>query len=976
MKNGNQVSQSLAKRFTKDYLFVSLMPVLLLLVFTMSGAFLAKNHISDLIKRSTDELNEDAEQQLELLGQKIIRAKARDVAKQIGIFLKANPGLTIKELQKNQYLKNFIMQKVGETGYTCLYEAGTGIMRIHPNPSLIDFDMQLLSEKLPSWWAIFEPTLSGKEVSGYYDWLEADQTIRRKYMTMTPVHEPFFDQTLMIAATTYIDEFSAPIVAMKNKAEKITAHYQDFIFRQGIIISCALAIFLLFIFICVYLIGRRSGLRYILPIEQLARAAKQLGKGKWEADEYVALLQRRDEIGDLAKAFDNMQAQLKNLFIRLEQHLAELKLTQEALKQSEEHYRSLFDGVPVGLYRTTPDGNILDSNPTLVEMLGYPDLKTFLGRNAQDLYVNPEDRNQFKMQIETQKSSHAFEIQMLKYNGTIIWTENYSRTVRDADGGVLYYEGSLKDVTERKRTEEALRESEEKFKKLYKESKKAEELYRSLIHSSADAVVIYDLQGRTKYVSPVFIQIFGWTFSEVEGKQIPFLPEFEKESTMAVIKGLVENGTSCHGYETKRYTKDGQLIDVSVSASRYEDHEGNPAGILVILRDISEREKLEAQLQHAQRMESIGTLAGGIAHDFNNLMMGIQGNISLLLYDIDSSHPQYNKLKNIEKSIENGARLTSQLLGYARKGKYEARRLGLNEIVADSAETFGRTRKEIMINRRFESDLSEIEADGTQIEQVLFNLFINAADAMPGGGNLTLKTINVSREDMKDKPYKPVAANYVMLQVTDTGEGMDAKTLERIFDPFFTTKGLGRGTSLGLASVYGIIKAHGGYIDVESEPGVGTTFYLYFPALDKTAIHAHIPEKGSTRVKPVKGMILLVDDEETVMDVSTDMLEKLGYRVIKAISGNKAIAAYQANSAEVDLVILDLIMPKMSGGEVYDKLKEINPEAKVLLSSGYSVDGQATEILRRGCNGFIQKPFNMEELSMKVNKILDSKKGG
>lgn len=833
MKSVDQATQSLAKRFTKDYLFVSLIPVLLLLVFIITGAFLAKNHISDLIQRSTDELNEDAKQQLELLGQKIIRAKARDVAKQISIFLQANPGLTIKELQKNQYFKNFTMQKVGETGYTCLYEAGTGIMRIHPNPSLIDFDMQLLSEKLPTWWAIFEPTLSGKEVSGYYDWLEADGTTRRKYMTMTPVHEPFSGQTLMIAATTYIDEFSAPIVTMKNKAGKIVAHYQDFVSRQGVIISSVAAAFLLITFACVYFLGRRSGLRYILPIEQLARAAKKLAKGKWEANEYVTLLQRKDEIGDLAIAFNNMQTQLKDLFIRLEQRLAELKLTQGALKQSEEHYRSLFDGVPVGLYRTTPDGKILDSNPTLVEMLGYPDLETFLGRNAQDLYVNPKDRDQFKMQIETQKNSHAFEIQMRQYNGTIIWVENYSRTVRDAEGGILYYEGSLIDVTKRK--------------------------------------------------------------------------------------------------------------------------------------------KLEAQWQHAQRMESIGTLAGGIAHDFNNLMMGIQGNISLLLFDIDSSFPHYKKLKNIEESIKSGARLTSQLLGYARKGKYEARRLVLNQIVDESAETFGRTRKEITINRRFESDLSEIEADRTQIEQILFNLFINAADAMPGGGDLTLKTTNINSQDMTDKQYKPVAANYVMLQVTDTGEGMDTKTLERIFDPFFTTKGLGRGTGLGLASVYGIIKAHGGYIDVDSKQGVGTTFHIYFPALDKSNIHSHIPHKSPDRIKPGKGTILIVDDEEIIIDVSIEMLKKIGYRVLKALSGKEAISEYQASSAKIDLVILDLIMPKISGGEVYDKLKEINPQVKVLLSSGYSVDGQATEILKRGCNGFIQKPFNMEELSRKVNEILDSK---
>jgi len=244
---------------------------------------------------------------------------------------------------------------------------------------------------------------------------------------------------------------------------------------------------------------------------------------------------------------------------------------------------------------------------------------------------------------------------------------------------------------------------------------------------------------------------------------------------------------------------------------------------------------------------------------------------------------------------------------------------------------------------------------------------------MPGGGDLTLKTTNVNSQDMTDKPYKPVAAKYVMLQVADTGEGMDAKTMERIFDPFFTTKGLGRGTGLGLASVYGIIKAHGGYIDVDSKQGVGTTFHIYFPALDKPNIHSDIPHKGSNRIKPGKGTVLMVDDEEIIIDVSIEMLQKLGYKVLKALSGKEAISEYQANSAKIDLVILDLIMPKISGGEVYDKLKEINPQVKVLLSSGYSVDGQATKILKRGCNGFIQKPFNMRDLSRKVNEILDSK---
>ena len=218
-----------------------------------------------------------------------------------------------------------------------------------------------------------------------------------------------------------------------------------------------------------------------------------------------------------------------------------------------------------------------------------------------------------------------------------------------------------------------------------------------------------------------------------------------------------------------------------------------------------ERKKLETQLRQAHKMEAIGTLAGGIAHDFNNLLMGIQGNISLMLLDIDPTHPHYERLRNIQKQVQSGARLTSHLLGYARKGRYEVKPIDLNQFVEETSETFGRTRKEITIRRELAEDLFSIEADHRQIEQVLLNLFVNAADAMSGGGDLILKTMNVTHKDIKDKPYDPIPGNYVLLTVADTGKGMDEETIERIFDPFFTTKEMGRGTGLGLASAYGII---------------------------------------------------------------------------------------------------------------------------------------------------------------------------
>jgi two-component system cell cycle sensor histidine kinase/response regulator CckA len=350
--------------------------------------------------------------------------------------------------------------------------------------------------------------------------------------------------------------------------------------------------------------------------------------------------------------------------------------------------------------------------------------------------------------------------------------------------------------------------------------------------------------------------------------------------------------------------------------------------------------------------------------------MAIQGNTSLMLFNIDSSHPNYEALKNIEKQVKNGAELTLQLLGYARKGKYEVKPISLNQLVEETGDTFGRAKKDITIHRELSEDLFATEADQGQIEQVLLNLYVNAADAMPAGGDLTLKTMNATHEDMKDKPYDPIPGNYALLSVADTGIGMEKEIQKRIFDPFFTTKEMGRGTGLGLASVYGIIKGHGGYIDVQSEKGHGTTFSIYLPASDQKA---YKEIEKDIQITERTGTILLVDDEEMVLDVSAKMLKNLGYTVFRARSGNEAIETYEENKDHIDMIILDMVMPQMGGGETYDRLKEIDPDVKVLLSSGYSIDGQAKDILSRGCDGFIHKPFGMEELVSKTREILLNK---
>jgi signal transduction histidine kinase/CheY-like chemotaxis protein len=386
------------------------------------------------------------------------------------------------------------------------------------------------------------------------------------------------------------------------------------------------------------------------------------------------------------------------------------------------------------------------------------------------------------------------------------------------------------------------------------------------------------------------------------------------------------------------------------------------------LKEAEERKtQLEAQLLQAQRLESIGTLAGGIAHNFNNLLMAIQGNAALMLMEADSAHPYRERLESIEESVRTGSRLTGQLLGYAQQGRYEVRPVDPNDLVRHTSDTFAMARKEIRIHRKLVGNPGAIQADQGQIEQLLMNLYVNAADAMPQGGDLYLSTENVTHQDMTGKAYQPKSGSYLLLTVRDTGLGMDRETQERIFEPFFTTKGLERGTGLGLASVYGIVKGHGGYIDVDSSKGSGTTFSIYLPTSGKAL---QMEQRSATGPVKGKGSILLVDDEDMILEVGKRMLNNLGYEVLTAGSGEESLDLYSKSQESIDLVILDMIIPDMGGGAIYDRLKEMNSGVKVLLSSGYSIEGKASEILARGCDGFIQKPFSIQSLSQKVKQII------
>ena len=648
--------------------------------------------------------------------------------------------------------------------------------------------------------------------------------------------------------------------------------------------------------------------------------------------------------------------------------VTEQKQAREILRASEENYRTIFNSVNDAIFiHDLNTGDILDVNSKMCEMYGYSleEARTLTIFELTDMRepFTQEEGERFREKVLSGRPQ-IFEWMAKHKDGTPFWVEvNLKRTVIGGRECVL---AVVRDIEERKRAEQELREREAQ--------------YRSIFEAATDALIICDFETmKIVEANPRACTMYGYTYEELTRITPRELihPDYHRifQERLETLQRTKMPPTD-FPVESVSVRKDGSLVYVEVRGTEFE-YKGKKYW-LSIARDISERKrgeeekrKLEAQLRHVQKMEAIGTLAGGIAHDFNNLLMGIQGRVSLMHIKTDSHSPNQDHLKGIETMVVRGAELTKELLGFARGGKYEVRLTNVNDLVKKTSDMFARAKKELKINQTYQDNPWTIKVDRNQIEQVLLNLYVNAGHAMPGGGNITIATKNVDLEVEDAKPFNAKPGKYVRIQVVDTGMGMDEDTKQRIFEPFFTTKELGRGTGLGLSSAYGIIKNHGGYIYVESELNKGSAFSVYLPATEeKVPVVKPLPQQSITKGEET---ILLVDDEEMILEVGEKLLDALGYKAVLARSGKEAVEIYEKQKNRIDMVILDMIMSEMGGRETYNRLKELNPQVKVLLSSGYSLDGQAVKILELGCDGFVQKPFNMRTLSQKMREVLTKK---
>ncbi len=626
----------------------------------------------------------------------------------------------------------------------------------------------------------------------------------------------------------------------------------------------------------------------------------------------------------------------------------------EALRQSEKRFKTLFDNVGAAVFIHDIEGRFLECNRFFCERFGYS-LEELLKMTLKDINtprniaLMPE-----RLKMLLQQRHIVFESAYVRKDGATIPVEVNNRLVDFSGNHVVL--SSARDITRRKRAEQIMKESEAR--------------YRNLFENAHDMIQSISPDGHFIYVNPAWLKTMGYIWEELQELTIfdVLHPGFSSHCTELFQKAM--SGESLDNIEVVFLSKDGRQINIEGNVStRIID--GKPVACYGIFRDMTEHKRLEEQLFQAQKMEAVGQLAGGIAHDFNNLLTAIIGYGSLLKTEVSKDTLLNSYITQILNAGERAALLTNDLLTFSRKQIINPKPVNLNEIIREVRTLISRIiGEDIEISTALTDKDLMIMADSPQIEQVLMNLVANARDAMPDGGNVVIGTdvIELDSEFIKAHGYgRP--GSYAVLSFEDSGTGMDEKTRERIFEPFFTTKAVGKGTGLGLSMVYGIVKQHGGYINVYSESGRGTTFRVYLPVIAKKAEEA---KHGDFSSMPTgHETILLGEDDTQARNLMKDVLLKAGYEIMEAVDGDDSLRVYHEHKDRIQLLILDVIMPKKNGKEVYDEICMNTPGIKTIFVSGYSADIiHKKRILEEGLH-FISKPVSPGELLTKIREVLD-----
>ncbi len=634
----------------------------------------------------------------------------------------------------------------------------------------------------------------------------------------------------------------------------------------------------------------------------------------------------------------------------------EQKLMEQAVKESTEKFKSAFENASVGALIVDPEGKILECNAFFASLLGY-ELRELFGRHLSTI-THPED---ILTDLENNRSllsgilsSVEMEKRYIKKDGSLVWVRSSSSVIRDENGLPLYVLSYALDVTREKRALEALKEKEA--------------FISSVLEAMPSPIVVYDWDLKPVFVNQRFAKVFGMNLEDL-AKMAPHYDSFGEDSVADadLIRTFLSKGKE--GFEVKRKNKSGEVLKCVINISRIMV--GNRPGFILVISDITELDRLRERAETFQRLEAVGRLASGIAHDFNNLLTGITGTVYMLKLKSNMYPDICAEVQRIESCANKAAELTKHLLTFAKGApSYDFRPTNLNDVIEDSLKIFERTRKYISVIKLLDKDILISKLDSAKISQVIINLLVNAADAITKEGKIFIESSNVYLDEDYVRPYNLKPGPYVRMAVTDTGIGMPEEIKARIFEPFFTTKAPGEGTGLGLAMAYSIVRDHCGIINCYSEQGKGTTFTVYFPAMEGQSLPEGLEEREE--IPQGKEVILVVDDEEVVLEIARDMLTFLGYKVFTANSGREALRLYKELKDGIDLVLLDIVMPEMGGERVFEELRGLNPRQKIVLMSGFGINGFSIPLLEQGKILYLQKPFSAKALAKTVRELLDT----